>query len=249
MTELELIIDLHKNTARQGPGSEDVTRKALELLNLPKDQDLKIADLGCGSGGQTITLAQNLRGTITAVDLHTEFLDELNGKLIKSGLSSRITTMRNSIDDLPFENGEFDLIWSEGAIYNIGFENGIRKWKDFLKIGGCLAVSELTWTSGSRPKEIDDFWNHEYPAISTASEKIRLLETNGYSLVGYFVLGEDCWLDNYYKPLEAQFDGFLERHQFSETANKVVDAHKAEIDLYQRFKDFYSYGFYLARRS
>ena len=48
MTELELIIDLHKNSERQGPGSENDTLKALDLLNLPTDQNLKVADIGCG---------------------------------------------------------------------------------------------------------------------------------------------------------------------------------------------------------
>ena len=43
MTELELIIDLHKNSERQGPGSENDTLKALEFLSLPTDQTLKIA--------------------------------------------------------------------------------------------------------------------------------------------------------------------------------------------------------------
>jgi len=80
MTELELIIDLHKNTERQGPGSEEDSLKALDILNLYDKQELKIADIGCGSGGQTITLARNLNGQITAVDLFPEFLDELENK-------------------------------------------------------------------------------------------------------------------------------------------------------------------------
>lgn len=74
MTELELIIDLHENSERQGPGSEKDTLKALGFLNLPTDQKLKVVDIGCGSGGQTITLAKTLNGQITAVDLFPEFL-------------------------------------------------------------------------------------------------------------------------------------------------------------------------------
>ena len=57
MTELELIIDLHRKSERQGPGSENDTLRALDLLNLPTDQILKVADIGCGSGGETISLA------------------------------------------------------------------------------------------------------------------------------------------------------------------------------------------------
>ncbi|MGB5395386.1 MAG: class I SAM-dependent methyltransferase [Lutimonas sp.] len=248
MTELELIIDLHKNSDRQGPGSENDTLKALGFLNLPTDQHLKVADIGCGSGGQTLTLAKKIKGQITAVDLFPEFLDELNERSQKLGLSDKIITLEKSMDELPFHKGEFDLIWSEGAIYNIGFENGLKKWWDYLKIGGYLAVSEITWITQSRPKEIEEFWKAEYPEIDIASNKIKLLENTGYSLVGYFYLSENSWIENYYKPMEARFETFLKRHDHSQVARKVVYDHKAEIELFQKFKDTYSYGFYIARK-
>lgn len=83
MTELKLIIDLHLNSERQGPGSNEATLKALGFLNLSGNKLLKVADIGCGSGGQTITLAQNLNAHITAVDLFPEFLNELDYKAKK----------------------------------------------------------------------------------------------------------------------------------------------------------------------
>lgn len=247
MTELELIIDLHKNSERQGPGSEKETLKALEFINLSSGRNLKIADIGCGSGGQTITLSQNISGQIKAVDLFPEFLKELNEKSEKLGLKEKIKTLEKSMDDLPFIKEQFDIIWSEGAIYNIGFENGVKKWRDYLKNGGYLAVSEITWITNSRPKEIEDFWTKEYPEIDIASNKIKILEDNGYTLAGYFYLTQDSWTQNYYKPMEARFETFLERNNNSELARKVVKENKAEMELYQKYKDYYSYGFYVAR--
>ena len=249
MTELELIIDLHKNSKRQGPGSEKETLKALELMNLSSDRNLKIADIGCGSGGQTITLAQNLNGEITAVDLFPEFLDKLNEKSEKLGLKEKIVTLERSMDDLPFNSEEFDIIWSEGAIYNIGFENGVKKWKDYLKNGGYLAVSEITWTTNSRPSEIENFWTQEYPEIDIASNKIKILENNGYTLVGYFHLTQKSWIENYYKPMEKRFETFLERNNNSELARKVVKENKSEMELYKKYKNYYSYGFYIVRKN
>jgi SAM-dependent methyltransferase len=249
MTELELIIDLHKNSERQGPGSENDTLKALDLLNLATDQQLKVADIGCGSGGQTISLAKNISGQITAVDLFPEFLNELNEKSQNLGLTGKIVTLEKSMDDLPFNKNEFDLIWSEGAIYNIGFAKGIKKWKDYLKVGGYLAVSEITWITQSRPEEIEEFWKAEYPEIDVASNKIRQLENNGYTLVGYFYLSQYSWIETYYKPMQARYENFLKRNNNSELARKVVEDNQAEIDLYQKFKEYYSYGFYIARRN
>jgi len=247
MTELELIIDLHKNSERQGPGSEKETLKALDLMNLPKDKKLKVADLGCGSGGQTITLAQNINGQIIAVDLFPEFLDELNKKSEQLGLLEKIKTLETSMDKLPFNQEEFDIIWAEGSIYNIGFEKGINIWKDFLKAGGYLAVSEITWISHSRPGNIEDYWTQEYSEMDTASKKIKILEDNGFILEGYFNLSQDSWIDNYYKPMEARFGDFLTRNDYSELAQKVVKDTQMEIDLYQKYKDYYSYGFYISR--
>ena len=249
MTEIELIVDLHKSSERQGPGSEKDTLKALGFMNLPTDQELKVADIGCGSGGQTISLAKNLNGQITAVDLFPEFLNELNEKSQKLGLTDKIISLEQSMDDLPFKENEFDLIWSEGAIYNIGFENGLIKWKNYLKVGGYLAVSEITWITQSRPKEIEDFWKKEYSEVDIASNKIKQLEKNGYTLIGYFYLSQDSWIENYYKPMEARFETFLKRNNNSELARKVVEDNKAEIDLYQKYKDYYSYGFYIARKN
>jgi len=248
MTELDLIIDLHKNSERQGPGSENDTLKALDFLVFPNDRKLNITDIGCGSGGQTITLAKNLNAIIKAVDLFSVFLNEHKKKSQKLGLTGKIVTIEKSMNDLPFNKGEFDLIWSEGAIYNIGFENGIKKWKDYLKVGGYLAVSEITWITQSRPKEIEEFWKKEYPEIDIASNKIKQLESNGYSLVGYFYLRQNSWMENYFKPMETRFESFLQRNHNSELARKVVKDNQAEIDLYQRFNNYYSYGFYIAKK-
>ena len=249
MTEIELIIDLHQDTDRQGPGSESDTLKALEFIHFPESRQLEVADIGCGTGGQTITLAQNIQGHITAVDLFPEFLRPLSDRAKRLGLEYKIRCLEKSMEDLSFAEKEFDLIWSEGAIYIMGFENGIKQWKRFLKDGGYLAISEITWTTNSRPDEINDFWSGEYPEIDTASNKIKILENNGFSLMGYFTLSQDSWMTNYYMPLETRFDAFLERHKNSDLARKIVGDYQSEIELYKRFKAFYSYGFYIAKKT
>jgi len=248
MTEIELIVDFYKDADRQGPGSSYETIKALDLTGIGKNNNLKIADIGCGSGAQTITLAKNTNGHITAVDLFPEFLDKLNLRSVELGFRERIKTIEKSMEDLPFDNEEFDLIWSEGAIYNIGFKRGVQEWKKYLKTCGYLAVSELTWITNSRPKEIEEFWNEEYPEIDTVSNKIRILEENGYAPVGHFILSQNSWIENFYKPIEKRFSTFLEKHNNSEMARNIVEEHKEEIRKYKKYKDYYNYGFYIAKK-
>ena len=134
------------------------------------------------------------------------------------GLSAKVATLCCSMDNLPFGHAEYDVLWSEGAIYNMGFARGGKQWNAYLKMGGVLVASELTWTTDSRPSELQKYWDGEYPEIDTASAKIGGLEKNGYAPIGYFVLPAYCCLENYYRPMQARFENFLEQNGNSEDA-------------------------------
>jgi len=248
MEDFKLLIDLHKRAKRQGPGGDAETRKAIDLAMLDPSAPLKIVDIGCGTGASAMLLARSLNAQITAVDFLPEFVEVLKSNAENEGLTNKIDPLVCSMDSLKFDDEEYDVIWSEGAIYNMGFENGINDWKRFLKPGGLLVVSEITWTTNDRPFEIQKYWEDEYPEIGTASSKISILEKSGYSPGAYFVLPEHCWLDNYYRPIQNSFAEFLARNANNEDAQAIVEAEKQEIALYEKFKKHYSYGVYIARK-
>ena len=246
--QMKLLIDLHRSNFRQGPGGEAETKQALMLAGLDKSRPLKIADIGCGTGASTIQLAKELDAEITAVDFLPEFLEELQARATDHGVADKITTLSCSMDALPFADEEFDVIWSEGAIYNMGFAAGVSAWKRFLKPGGKLIVSEITWLTADRPSELQSHWNTEYPEIDVASEKIGILERHGYIPEGYFHLPTSCWIDNYYQPIQNGLDAFLERNSGSDAAREIAECEKAEIALYEKHGDYYSYGVYIAKK-
>jgi ubiquinone/menaquinone biosynthesis C-methylase UbiE len=248
MEDYQLLIDLYKSVNRQGPGGDAETEKALSLAMIDRSAPLKIADIGCGTGASTLLLARLLEAQITAVDFLQDFLEVLESRAANMGLTEKVTTLCCSMDNLPFRDEEYDVIWSEGAIYNIGFEKGVKDWRRYLKVGGLLVVSEITWLTASRPLELQKYWQSEYPEIDVASSKIGVLEKNGYSPVGYFVLPEHCWLENYYRPMQDSFESFLIRNGNREEARSLVEAEKREIDLYEKYKTYYSYGVYVARK-
>lgn len=245
---MRLMMHLHRNNKRQGPGSEEATELAIKLARLDREKCYRMADIGCGTGGGSISLAKVLKGEIIAVDLFEEFLDKLKENIKNETTKATIKTLAASMENLPFEEEEFDIIWSEGAVYNIGFSNGINYWKKFLKPGGILAVSELSWITNNRPKELEDFWNGEYSEMDTTAGKIRILEEAGYKVLGHFILPEDCWLDNYYYPLLDSHKEFIEKFGSYETSKMIVERDIQEVDFYKKYKDYYSYGFYIAEK-
>jgi len=248
VADYQLLIDLHKDAERQGPGGNPETKLALDLLEIDKTAPLKIADIGCGTGASTLVLAEQLDAQITAVDFLPDFLEVLETRAKQKELSEKISTLCCSMENLPFNDAEFDVIWSEGAIYNIGFEKGIKDWHRYLKPGGLLVVSEITWLTNFRPLEIQKYWEVEYSEIDLASAKFALLEEYGYSPIGYFVLPEHCWLENYYQPMQVRFQDFLKRNNHSEDAHSIVEMETREIELYEQYKAYYSYGVYIARK-
>ena len=148
--DISLICEYFLQGERQGPGNPEVTLKALSFIDNLTDMS-KIADIGCGTGGQTMTLAQNTTGHITGIDVFPGFINQFNQNAQKLNLQDRVKGVVGNMENLPFQAEELDLIWSEGAIYNIGFERGLNEWRKYLKQGGYIAVTENTWFRAERP--------------------------------------------------------------------------------------------------
>lgn len=248
METLDLLIDLHRKMDRQGPGSEAITQLMFNYLPRDYNQTIKVLDLGCGTGASTLALAQFENIEITAVDIYDEFLTELNFRAGNLGTSAKITTLKASMDDLPFEKESFDVIWAEGAIYNIGFKKGLEYIKQFLKPEGFIGISEISWITATRPEKIEKFWIKEYPEIKTISGKIADIENLGFTPLSHLVLPQQCWVTNYYQPLADSFEKFLNRHLTTPIAKDITQVHQNEFAQYETYKDYYSYGFYLAQK-
>jgi ubiquinone/menaquinone biosynthesis C-methylase UbiE len=221
--------------------------KALSFVDNLTDKS-RIVDLGCGTGGQTMVLAQHAPGQITGVDLFTKFVDLFNANARKLNLQNRVKGIVGSMDDLPYQEEELDLIWSEGAIYNIGFERGLNEWRQFLKRGGYLAVSEASWFTDERPAEIDEFWQDAYPEIDTIPRKVAQMQQAGYVPVATFILPESCWTEDFYSPQEAAHEAFLKKNAGNKAAEEFIANQRHEVQLYHKYKDYYGYVFYIGRK-
>lgn len=245
--DINLICDYFSMMERQGPGSPETTLKALSFIEGLNDES-RIADIGCGTGGQTMTLAQQAPGHFTGVDLFPLFIDFLKKNAEQLNLQKRIEGLVASMEALPFQDEEFDLIWSEGAIYNIGFERGLKEWRRFLKPGGYIAVTEVSWFTPERPAEINEYWNDAYPEIDLISNKVSQMQQAGYVPVATFILPESCWLDHFYAPQVAAQELFLKEYAGNRTAEEFIACERHEATLYRKYKAFYGYVFYIGKK-
>jgi len=243
----DLIVETHVGLERQGPGSPEMTIKALSFIdNFNKIS--RIADLACGTGGQTMVLAQNITGNITGVDICPDFINIFNDNAKKSKLQERVNGIVGSMENLPFQKEEFDLIWSEGAIDNIGFEKGLNYWNGFLKKNGYIAVTCPSWFTDERPAEIEKFWVDAVNGLGTIENNISIMQKAGYNFIASFTLPEKCWTDNYFIPRGAAEKALSKKYAGNKTVEAYIKNDKYEVELFSKYKQFYGYVFYIGKK-
>jgi ubiquinone/menaquinone biosynthesis C-methylase UbiE len=243
----ELYFKIFEALPRQGPGDEESTKKAFQTLSdLP--QCPEILDVGCGNGSQTLVLAKLSQGNIAALDKHAPFIDILKHKARQAGLETKIQCVVGDMAAMNFPKEHFDVIWSEGAAYNMGFTQALTSWNAFLKQNGYLVVSELVWFKKEVPQEISEYFAREYPDMQYYEDVYAMIKLAGYEMIGYFPLPSQSWWTDYYTPAEKKLAEMREEHQSNEDAQSIVDAFQLEINMHRKYFEYYGYGFYIMRK-
>jgi SAM-dependent methyltransferase len=233
--DLALLFELFENTPRQGPGSVATTRRALGLL--PDSLRVeRVLDLGCGTGGSTLVLAEETGAQVTAVDIHPPFLATLRRVAEERGLADRITTVVADMGDTASLGSGFDLIWAEGSAYSIGFENALRRWRPMLRPGGCLVVTELVWFVADPAERARDFFAAEYPDMREEATRIDQARRAGYDLLGSFRLPAEDWRA-YYAGLDVSLRDAIARRGERE----IYAATRREGEVYEACGEDYGY--------
>lgn len=244
---MKIFWEIHDGLPQQGPGDDASTRRALALVP-PLPERAAILDVGCGPGRQTMALARLTGGTMTAVDTHQPFLDELERRGRAAGVADRIRTVNRSMSELDFPADSFDLVWSEGAVYLMGFRRGLASWRRFVKPGKYLAVSEITWLTDDPAAEAREFWAEAYPPMKTIPQNLLIIEECGYSLLGHFILPESSWWDGYYRPVEIRLRNLRDKYAADPGALEMINSEQQEIDLFRAYPESYGYVFYVMQR-
>ncbi len=241
-----LFFELFSGLPRQGPGTAASTRRALGLVP-DVGPRTRVLDIGCGTGAQTLVLALDSPARIVAVDNHPPFIDVLSREAHRLGVADRLEARVADMRRLGFPDRSFDLIWCEGAIYNVGVEAGLRDWRRLLRRDGHVALTEVCWRKPEPPPECAAFWQREYPAIRDTAALLAAVDGCGYRTVGHFPLPASAWWDDYYRPLQDNVTAFRKRHHDAPDAQALADQCQHEIDIWHACSEFYGYEFLVLR--
>jgi SAM-dependent methyltransferase len=240
------LIDLFfKGMEKLGPGDDEQTLHVLGLL--PKRRFNVVVDAGCGSGRQTLPLASELQTLVHAVDSHEPFLDELMLRAKEAGLEDLVQTHCMDMRDIPRAFPRIDLLWSEGAAYNMGFPDALKAWAPALGKSGCAVVSELSWLSENPPQAARDFFQKGYPGMQDVRQNLAAAEAAGYKVLGTHTLPREAWVDGYYDRLGPRAKALLGHPDSS--VREFAASTVREIEVFDRSEDGYGYVFFALQKA
>ncbi len=241
---IEALIELHRGLDRQGPGDENFSLSIIESLPaLPPAP--RIADLGCGAGAGALMLAARYRSKVMAVDLARVFLDQLADRAEKLGLAEFIETVECDIGDLGWAPGSIDLLWSEGAAYNITFAGALEAWRPLLADGGIAVISEMNFFEADVSQAASDYIANVYPLIKTESGNADLIRASGFELLEMRRLPASAWWQNYYDPLREKINRV--RASADAAMHAVIDETEAEMAFFEAHQHEVGYTCFIMR--
>ncbi|MEQ8765486.1 MAG: methyltransferase domain-containing protein [Planctomycetota bacterium] len=242
----QIFFEVFEALPRQGPGSRACAERALASCSgLPLDP--AVLDLGCGTGGQTLVLAELTGGTIVAIDSHAPSIERLRAAVAGRGLSERVHPRVGDIARADLESSSFDLIWSEGALYNVGLEPALKVCHDLLRPGGFLVFTEPVWRDDDPAAEVRAMFA-DYPGMGNATDAIRLIERCGLRLVSHFTLPDSAWWDDFYTPMRGQIEALRRKYAGDPEAQAALDEIAREPEMHEKHSSTYGYELFIAQR-
>ncbi|HOX47221.1 MAG TPA: class I SAM-dependent methyltransferase [Myxococcota bacterium] len=239
--------EIYEAMPRQGPGDRESTERALGMIPALTAES-RLLDVGCGSGTQTLDLARACPAHIVAVDKHPAFVAQLVERAAAQGLGGRVEARVGDMGALACPDRSFDAIWSEGAIFILGFGRGLAEWRRLLAPGGHLVVSEFCWLKPDPPAELMEMFLEGCPEPADWAARRAAVAEQGYELVGDFVLPARSWWENYYAPLAGSMERFRKAHAGQPEALAVADRCQREIDLARKYEGYFGYVFFVMKR-
>jgi len=142
----------------------------------------RVLDAGGGLGGPARTLAVEFGCRVTAVDLTESYVRAATMLTERLRLADRVTHYVGNALALPFDDGAFDVVWTQNSGMNIADKEqlyaGLYR---VLRLGGLLAIQE-PMAGPVQPAVFPLMWAREpsQSFLRTPAEMRALIERAGF---------------------------------------------------------------------
>ena len=247
--DINPVFKIFESLPSLGPGDDEHTEKAFSIIAEPPEGGGEILDVGCGRGAQTMVLARLCPSCrITATDIHQPFLDLVDEKAAAEGFSGRIKTVCASMDDLPFGEESFDMIWAAGCASIIGIENAIRYWKKLLKPGGYIMISDVFWFTQTPSDEAREFFAELHPGMMYEDKGFEIIRNAGLELAGSFRLPSRVWEETFYGKMRGKLGELEEEYADDEGALMIIGGLKRQTEIFEKYPDEFGNTYLVMRK-
>lgn len=124
-----------------GPNSVRILAELFDRHSLAFAADDLILDLGCGTGLTSLVIAKETGAKVYANDLWVSAQE--NGKRFAGwGIGEQVTPICEDANNLPFEKGKFNALFSIDSYHYFGGHGGFFQEKilPFMKDGGVVLI-------------------------------------------------------------------------------------------------------------
>jgi len=138
--------DIHIGLYGEGDSIGAASAKTIERM-VDRLQGLssetRVLDLGAGYGGSARALAKRFGCHVTCLNL-SETQNRRNREMSEAqGLSGRIDVVHGNFENLPFEDGKYDVVWSQDSFLHSGKrEQVLKEARRVLKVGGEMVFTD-----------------------------------------------------------------------------------------------------------
>ena len=150
--------------------------------------DTLVLDAGSGLGGPARYLAETFGCMVEGIDLSPDYVAIAEFLTNRAGLADRVTFREGDLMRLPFEDGRFDLVWTQHVAMNIADRAGLyRELRRVLKRGGRLAFYDPLAADGHPAMIFPVPWAQtaDTSTLLTMDETRAVLEQLGFSIFSF----------------------------------------------------------------
>jgi ubiquinone/menaquinone biosynthesis C-methylase UbiE len=161
-------------------GGKEATVRLARLAGL--QPGMRILDVGGGLGGPARTLAVEFGCRVAVVDLTESYVRAADALTVRLGLGDRVTHQISNALELPFDDGTFEVVWTQNSGMNIAAKEHLyRGFHRVLPPGGLLALQE-PMAGPMQPHLFPVMWARDATTsfLRTPIEMRALIEAAGF---------------------------------------------------------------------